>query len=326
MAAAFSVIIPAYNCSDIIRRALDSVLAQTHPPLEVLVVDDGSADSTADVVAAYGPPVRCIRQANQGPAGARNRGIDEARGEWVCFLDSDDTWYPRKLQRQAELAAAAPEVGVMFCDWHNRNESGEILCEGFSDPNEKPSPRDLPRREVAPGLFVLTGDAFGPLLESFFIHTNTLAVRRDVLGSLRYDARFNWGEDWLFWLDLARVARFGFVDEVLTEYKERAGSICKRSNMWSMVSRYEVAKAPLTRYGKLPPAQHQKLYRWIRQWGSTYGYRLLDDKNDLAAARGVWREAASLRPGGPDTKLRLMAMTPGWLLRAVRGAKRRLRG
>lgn len=104
-----SVIIPAYNAASYIHRALESALQQTHPPLEILVIDDGSADDTAEVVSAYPPPVRLLRQPNSGPAAARNRGAKEARGAWLAFLDSDDTWMPRKLERQL---AAANDSGV----------------------------------------------------------------------------------------------------------------------------------------------------------------------------------------------------------------------
>src|SRR5262245_39908172 len=95
-----SVVIPSYNSAAYLPAAIDSVLAQTARDLEVIVVDDGSTDDTPDVVARYGPPVRGIRQANAGVAAARNRGIAEARGRYIAFLDADDTWEPVKLERQ----------------------------------------------------------------------------------------------------------------------------------------------------------------------------------------------------------------------------------
>ncbi len=323
MPVTISAIMPVYNGAATVAKALDSALSQTQPPEEIVVVDDGSTDATAEIVARFGPPVRCVRQANAGPAAARNRGIAEARGQWVAFLDSDDLWYPTKLQRQRELIAAAPDLGVVFCNWDKRRQDGEILCEGFSDPAERLSARSLRLRIVGERLCVIDQEMLPVLLDTYILHTNTLAVRRDLLAHIRYDVRYNWGEDWLLCMDLARVAKFGFVDEVLAEYRERAGSLCKRPNLWSMLSRYEVSKAPLTRYAEpLPRDQRRTLYRWVRQWGSTYGYRLLDEKGDPAAARHVWREAADLRPGMPDPALRLLSMTPGWLLRALRHAKR----
>jgi glycosyltransferase involved in cell wall biosynthesis len=103
-----SAVIPAYNRAQHIQRALDSVLAQTPAVHEIILVDDGSTDGTADVVEArYGPAVRVIRQSNTGVSGARRRGIEEATGDWIAFLDSDDEWTPG---RNAEMLAAASSV------------------------------------------------------------------------------------------------------------------------------------------------------------------------------------------------------------------------
>src|SRR3972149_3633636 len=95
-----SVVIPCYNGAVYLHETIESALAQTHSPLEVLVIDDGSTDDSAAIADSFGSPVRVIRQTNQGESVARNRGIDEARGDWIAFLDSDDVWNPTKLERQ----------------------------------------------------------------------------------------------------------------------------------------------------------------------------------------------------------------------------------
>ena len=97
MSQSVTVIIPCYNGAAYLREAIDSALDQTHPPLEVIVIDDGSTDDSAAIAESYGPPVCVIRQENQGESVARNRGIDEAKGDWVAFLDADDLWKPTKL-------------------------------------------------------------------------------------------------------------------------------------------------------------------------------------------------------------------------------------
>ena len=119
-----SVIIPAYNAAATITAALASVRAQTRPPAEVIVVDDGSRDATAAIVEAFiarasGPPVTLLRQANRGCGQARNTGAAAARGDWLGFLDADDTWLPGKLAAQAPLTADA-RVGVVNCAARDR--------------------------------------------------------------------------------------------------------------------------------------------------------------------------------------------------------------
>lgn len=103
-----SCIIPAFNSERFVGEAIASVLAQSHQPVEVIVVDDGSTDATADAVRRCGPAVRYIHQPNAGPPAARNAGIRVARGDFIAFLDADDRWHPEKLARQLALFDAEP--------------------------------------------------------------------------------------------------------------------------------------------------------------------------------------------------------------------------
>lgn len=107
-----SVIIPTHNRADLIARSLDSVLAQTFMPDEVIVVDDGSSDNTCELVADRYPEVRLLDQGNKGVSAARNAGIDAATGDWLCLLDSDDSWQPEKLEKQVEALNTQPEYLV----------------------------------------------------------------------------------------------------------------------------------------------------------------------------------------------------------------------
>lgn len=101
-----SVVIPAFNREKTIGRAIESALAQTRPPFEIIVVDDGSSDSTAAVVTAFRDSVRYVRQPNAGASAARNRGVELAGAPWVAFLDSDDYWFDDHLERMAEAIVA----------------------------------------------------------------------------------------------------------------------------------------------------------------------------------------------------------------------------
>src|SRR4051812_3217208 len=110
-----SVVIATYNHGRYLREAIDSALAQTHPPLEVIVVDDGSTDDTAEILQTYGGRIRAMRQANAGVAAARNAGLAAASGRYVGFLDSDDVWAPDKLARQLAVFDAQPALGLVHC-------------------------------------------------------------------------------------------------------------------------------------------------------------------------------------------------------------------
>jgi glycosyltransferase involved in cell wall biosynthesis len=105
-----TAVVPAYNASGFISRAIRSALDQTVPPDQVIVVDDGSADDTADVAGSF--PVQVIRQKNGGPAAARNAAIRAASSEWIAFLDADDAWHPDKIERQIPCLGD-PQLGVL---------------------------------------------------------------------------------------------------------------------------------------------------------------------------------------------------------------------
>lgn len=109
-----SCIVPVYNGERFLAEALDSALAQSHPPFEIIVIDDGSTDGTAGVVARYGERVRYEHQENSGPAGARNAGLDLARGEMIAFLDADDVWHPEKLALQLAHFRKRPELEIVI--------------------------------------------------------------------------------------------------------------------------------------------------------------------------------------------------------------------
>jgi glycosyltransferase involved in cell wall biosynthesis len=110
-----SVIIPAFNRESYVAEAIESAIGQSYPPAEIIVVDDGSTDRTAEVARSYGTRVRCISQHNQGVGGARNAGLKEVRGSHIALLDSDDLWDKRKLELQAAYLRKHPETDMVFC-------------------------------------------------------------------------------------------------------------------------------------------------------------------------------------------------------------------
>lgn len=184
-----TVLVPVFNRPRYVKEALESVLPQEcEGGFEVLVVDDGSTDETPDVVRAFGDPVRVIRQDNAGPAVARNRGLREARGEFVALLDSDDVWLPGKLAAQVELLSARPEAVFLHSDVEEFFED---------DPERRWKNRPL----------VLDGQVHRELLRRNHVHTMTVVLRREaVLAVGGFDAEYPPCEDWDLWLRLTENA------------------------------------------------------------------------------------------------------------------------
>ena len=159
-----SCVVPVFNGERYLAEALDSIIAQAHQNLEVLVVDDGSTDGTAGVAEAYGDTVTYIRQSNAGPAIARNTGITAAKGDFIAFLDADDTWVADKLERQLARFDARPELGI--CAAHNQNfwepelkdEELRLRAEGAGDPQPGVFPSMLIRHSVFDTVGLLNPD------------------------------------------------------------------------------------------------------------------------------------------------------------------------
>src|SRR5947209_8661253 len=138
-----SVVIPAYNSARTIRAAVASTLNQTRPVLEVIVVDDGSTDATAEVVTGIADPrVRLVSRPNGGPSAARNAGIAVARGEWVGFLDSDDLWLPSYAQRAAAALGAAANPGFAYTDAYRFDGGSGRVKRGWALSAPDPPPPD----------------------------------------------------------------------------------------------------------------------------------------------------------------------------------------
>ena len=114
-----SCIVPVFNGERFLAEALDSMLDQTYRPLEIIVVDDGSTDATAQIAAGYAPQVTCLRQNNRGAASAKNLGISASRGELIAFLDADDLWLPGKLERQEVWLRERPGFRLCFSRFQN---------------------------------------------------------------------------------------------------------------------------------------------------------------------------------------------------------------
>jgi glycosyltransferase involved in cell wall biosynthesis len=199
-----SVIIPTWNRAREVCNAIDSALGQTLPPLEVIVVDDGSTDETPKVLARYGDGIRVVRQNNQGVAAARNAGIAVARGELVAFLDSDDIWQPRKLELQAARFDTDPGLGLVHCGVDF--EGTGVTVDGMEG-------------SVATEMLRLDRSVI-------VSHSSSVMVPRRVAGEVGgFDARMRASEDWDFCYRVAARYRIGFVAEALLHMARHASGL-----------------------------------------------------------------------------------------------------
>ena len=204
-----SVIIPTYNSGPWVVEAVASAMAQTRLPLEILVVDDGSTDDTGGRLSPFGSRIRYIRKENGGVSSARNRGIAEARGEYLAFLDADDVWHPRKLDVQLRALQADDHFGLMgseLYDWPG-------IHSDFVEPEN-------PKAETIP---------FENLMVRNCLVTSTILVRTRVVEQAGgFDPAMSGPEDHDFWIRVAKVAPVGKLHLPLTGYRSATpGSLSK---------------------------------------------------------------------------------------------------
>ncbi|XSG86400.1 MAG: glycosyltransferase family 2 protein [Methylohalobius sp. ZOD2] len=172
----FSVVIAVYNGAKTLRRAIDSILDQTHSPREIIVVDDGSTDGTAEIAGAYDPPVRLLRQSrNRGVSAARNAGVEAAQGEWIAFLDADDYYYPNRLALTAKLIANYPDVEFVTADFDYRDENGRWLRHSMESTSLG---KKLLERGEEQHVLMEASD-FGDFIQDHFGDTHTLTLPRE---------------------------------------------------------------------------------------------------------------------------------------------------
>jgi glycosyltransferase involved in cell wall biosynthesis len=204
-----SAVVRAYNAEECIGGSLSAILGQTHRPLEVIVVDDGSTDGTADVLATFATDIRVIRQSNGGPARALNRGFAEAAGDYLATCDADDIWLPHKLERQLAALAKHPEIDIAFC--------GATFF-GLSDGPRTPHPDNglLNGRKLARRLY-----------RADTVCMSSTLIRRRLYLELGPIAD-QLAEDYDYWLRaLAAGARFFHDPEALVRFRHSHDSVSR---------------------------------------------------------------------------------------------------
>jgi glycosyltransferase involved in cell wall biosynthesis len=283
-----SVIIPAYNAAAYVTRAVESALSQTRPPLEILVVDDGSLDRTADVVERLPAPVRLIRKANGGPATARNLGARHARGDWLALLDADDWWLPDKLRLQLAYGGDL-DVGMVHCLPDHRDDT------------------------VPPRL------TFDHLWDRNWIINSSVLLRHsafDELGGFNEARELISVEDYNFWIRVA-ASRWKIIacPHVLVHYTRGIG-ISSNSERFMQASLYNVEDI-----GRRLALSEAKVQRKRNEIIVDFGHKALFER-ELATARQLFARAFRQEPTARNLLNITIASVPAAVLNVRRNVLR----
>jgi glycosyltransferase involved in cell wall biosynthesis len=236
-----SVIVPVYNRAGLIARALTSVFTQSRLAQEVIVVDDGSNDGTGEHVRERFPQVRYFRQPNQGVSSARNRGIAEARCEWLAFIDSDDVWLPNKLESQQRALTARPEYRICHSDevWMRRGQ--------FVNPMKKHAKSG--------------GHIFLRCLPRCVISPSSVIVHRSVIAAVgMFDESLPACEDYDLWLRVCAVYPVLYLEQpLITKYGGHADQLSRR---YPAMDRFRIrALEKILRAGTLSDSERRATLR-----------------------------------------------------------------
>lgn len=221
-----SVVICAYNGEKYLARAIESVLSQTYRKFELIIVDDGSTDGTAELIRNYAADNACIRpffRTNHGLPASRNFAFENVMGEWVAIIDQDDVCYPTRIERQVEVTGKYPTAAVIFCDTDYINEHDEIIGQHL-------------KKFTLPENFIERGAAGNLLLKvGCYIDSEALFMRRDairIVGNMDVDLRY--ACDYEYFIRAGLMFDFAYTKDVLCAWRvhpEQATSTFPRVRM-----------------------------------------------------------------------------------------------
>lgn len=337
-----SVVVPTYNRAELLQQTIQSILAQTVPPLEIIAVDDGSTDHTPDVCAGFGEPIRYLRQENQGLSMARNAGIRAARGDWIAFCDSDDLWRPRKLEVQ--LAAldstgagwSVTDFGLIGPDGKRFSAAGDSFSHAFALFEESGvTPAEHFGRWLEAGklpvgtelVIVYAGDAFGMLFEGNFALPSTSMVARKLIDKAGgFDKTFR-AEETEFFHRIAAYATVAIVMQQLADYRVGHPSLIKGDAVPFIEDAIRSLELAAVLRPTLTATEQSAFHEGRRRLRVRLAYARLSSLDRAGARQALYdglREDGTFSPR--STAIMLASLLPDVALRGLHWAKRAIAG
>jgi glycosyltransferase involved in cell wall biosynthesis len=292
-----SVVIPCFNQAHFLTEAIESVFGQTHPHVEVVVVDDGSTDNTAEIAARY-PGVRCVRQENRGLAGARNTGLSRTNGEYLVFLDSDDRLLPNAIRLGLEALAARPECAFVSGQIRVIALDGGILWEWQPQPRER--------------------DSYAALLRRNYIATPAVVLfRRAAFEAVGvFDIAVHACADYELYLRISRTYPVCSHDQVVIDYRLHGGNMSRNPElMLEMLLKVLRAQRPYVRRNPRLRAAYREGLRVAR---GEFGGRLVQAVRDRVSERRWGAAAGGLSALARHYPLGLAALFSGRAIESTR--------
>lgn len=290
MAVTVSIVMPCFNAERHLPTSLASLGRQTCPAWELVAVDDGSTDGTrAYLLSQQDPRMRVISQANAGVSAARNAALAQCRGDYVAFLDADDTWAPGFIDRMLACLEADPSAVLAYCGWQNLGAEG-----GRSQPF-------IPPDYEGPGKTVA-------LLEGCRWPIHACLTRRsaiEVAGG--FETRLRIGEDYLLWMEVAAQGRIVRIPEVLAYYHHHDGPQATDDRALAALDTLKAKEIFLARHPEITRALGRERLGEI-MWGPLITRASeLYWRGNLEGARPLFRKALLSGHGSPRDKLRMLA-------------------
>jgi glycosyltransferase involved in cell wall biosynthesis len=297
------VIIPTHNCI-YISEAIESVLHQTHRYTHITIVDDGSTDDTKNIIAEFVDTfpgrISYHYQKQKGPAAARNTGIQKSKNEYIAFLDADDRWLPKKIEKQLALFNLNSEIGFVYCDNYFMDQDGKIINNYV--------------RKVK----LLEGNILLDFFMDFFLITSAIILKRSCLKqSGIFNENLEVGEDFEFFLRLAKYFNAGVVKEKLFKRRVWKGSLSKQDFEKNKIVDIETLKKFISGHPTFYKKHRRVIKKRISDMYFKFGYALRKHGNKVKALIKI---VSSLKyhVRANVAKELVVCLLPNWIIKILK--------